>query len=118
MTASPLSGICRTFSTLLDPQCPLDVDSGRPECANTGHSSRTCRTGQFDPKATFRFESMNGWKTRRSGRCVAQRCRREQRLLHLHHVVRLPALIVELDASAIEAKGDEEVAAVGGLDPV
>ena len=41
-----------------------------------------------------------------------------KRLLHLHHVVRLPALIVELDASAIEAKGDEEVAAVGGLDPV
>ena len=29
-----------------------------------------------------------------------------------------PALIVELDASALEAKGDEKVAAVGGLDPV
>jgi hypothetical protein len=38
---------------------------------------RLSERAKSDPKATFRFESMNGWKTRRSGRCVAQKCRRE-----------------------------------------
>jgi hypothetical protein len=31
-------------------QCPLNVDSSRPECANTGHSPTVWRTGQNDAK--------------------------------------------------------------------
>jgi hypothetical protein len=31
--------------------CLEDVDSRRPECANTGHCRAACRTGQFDPGA-------------------------------------------------------------------
>jgi hypothetical protein len=30
--------------------CPLYVDSSRPKCANTGHSSPARRTAQVDPK--------------------------------------------------------------------
>jgi hypothetical protein len=45
--------------------------------ANSGRSPTTWRTGYLDPKATFRFDAMNGRKTRRSGRCVAQKCRRD-----------------------------------------
>jgi hypothetical protein len=39
----------------------------RLNCANTGHSSRTCRTGQFDPKRAFKIGSMKGWEARESG---------------------------------------------------
>ena len=33
---------------------------GRRVCANTGHSPRTCRTGQIDPQETFGVEAING----------------------------------------------------------
>ena len=97
----------------------MNVDSSRPECANTGHSTSDWRTLQIDLKATFRLsvdqrlENAPKRPLRSAGEVLSGKP-----LLHLHHVVRPPALIVELDASAIEAKGDEEVAAVGGLDPV
>jgi hypothetical protein len=44
------------------------------ECANSGHSPRTCRTGQFDPKATFDPAAVRrGWsmsKLRTSGQSL------------------------------------------------
>jgi hypothetical protein len=47
----------------------FNVDSGRPLCATTpdvccaqqsGLSLTAWRTGEVDPKETFRFEAMNG----------------------------------------------------------
>jgi hypothetical protein len=32
---------------------PLDVDSSRPDCANSGHSQTVRRKGQVDPLLTF-----------------------------------------------------------------
>jgi len=43
------------------------VRSGRPLCANSGHCPTAWRTGQIDPKATFRFDAMDGWKAGESG---------------------------------------------------
>ena len=45
----------------------LHVDSSRPVSANTGHSPTGSAKGQVDPKATFKFDAMNGWKARESG---------------------------------------------------
>jgi hypothetical protein len=37
-----------------------NFDSGRPECANTGHSPRPWRMGQIDPLMPFKIDPMNG----------------------------------------------------------
>lgn len=50
------------------------VDSGRPVRANTGHSSRTCRTGQFDPPLPFHTCRVNGI-AHKSGRSSLQATR-------------------------------------------
>ena len=34
---------------------PLNVDTGRPLCANTGRSQTARQTGEVDPKATFKI---------------------------------------------------------------
>jgi hypothetical protein len=44
---------------LSDVQRPPDVDSSRPVSAHTGHSPTGWRTGQIDPKATFKIGPMN-----------------------------------------------------------
>jgi hypothetical protein len=76
----PLSFLQQTLSLLPrsarcdvhrpDLLCPLHVDSRsrkRLICANTGHSSRTCRTGQFDPGLPYKVGPVNGRETRESG---------------------------------------------------
>jgi hypothetical protein len=42
------------------------VNFSRSLCANTGHSSRTRRTGQFNPLLTFEIGPMNGRKAQES----------------------------------------------------
>jgi hypothetical protein len=37
---------------------------------NSGHSPTAWRTGQIDPKATFRFDAMNAREARESGRPI------------------------------------------------
>jgi hypothetical protein len=37
------------------------------ECANTGHWSRSCRTGLFDPELPSEIGAVNGRKARQSG---------------------------------------------------
>jgi hypothetical protein len=44
------------------------VDSSRPVSANTGHSPRTCRTGQIDPLLPFHIGPMNGREALEGGR--------------------------------------------------
>jgi hypothetical protein len=45
------------------PQCPLDVDSSRPECANSGHSATV---SQMDFRSALSLESKPGARAERS----------------------------------------------------
>jgi hypothetical protein len=54
---------------------PCSDTVSRLLCANTGHSPRTCRTGQIDPQETFGVEAINGRNgpgSNRSGTSVSR----------------------------------------------
>jgi hypothetical protein len=43
-----------------DRQCPLNVDSSRPECAKSGRCRTVWRIDHFDPFLPFKIDPMNG----------------------------------------------------------
>ena len=47
--------------------CPVNVDSGRPVSANSGHSCARWRMAQVDPELPFKAGLINGRKARESG---------------------------------------------------
>jgi integrase len=86
-------------------QRPVGVATvGNRNSANTGHSSTTWRTRQNDPKATFRFEAMNGWNAPDCGRSAERgSCARTG----WEHRVPLPDLAMDILAEAAKFKTGE-----------